>query len=291
VSSRDELNQSLDAEIEGYDKYLKDTRKRIDLAQHVLERKKEAEAKRVFVRFVPDELLDEVGDRLLVIQQNESKRSIALLAGLGEVSSEAQWYLGSGTASSSAYLGMAETVKVYEASEIKPEWTGPVIAAYSELADEKAKKVSLPKRLNKIGENLGDSFNIAQQSVEKARAELIGIDQAAIQLRDVLQQLWGCLANWVRDNCPQYKDSKLELRREKHRGFAIECLANDDASKVQLTYLLENMASIHEEISETQFGKNPLTNNSARLIGLYRRWILVVDDVVNYMYRRLQISD
>jgi hypothetical protein len=291
VSSRDELNQSLDAEIEGYDKYLKDTRKRIDLAQHVLERKKEAEAKRVFVRFVPDELLDEVGDRLLVIQQNESKRSIALLAGLGEVSSEAQWYLGSGTASSSAYLGMAETVKVYEASEIKPEWTGPVIAAYSELADEKAKKVSLPKRLNKIGKKLGDSFNIAQQSVEKARAELIGIDQAAIQLRDVLQQLWGCLANWVRDNCPQYKDSELELGREKHRGFAIECLANDDASNVQFTYLLENMASIHEEISETQFGKNPLTNNSAKLIGLYRRWILVVDDVVNYMYRRLQISD
>jgi hypothetical protein len=147
----------------------------------------------------------------------------------------------------------------------------------------------LPPRLNRINRNLGKKFRVAQQSYDKAKNGIVGIDQAAIQFRDVLEQLWGGLVVLIRKKEPRkYNKADLKLNATGKR-IAIECLAADTVSKQKLTNLLEIVSKIHNEISETDFGKNPLTKDMDKLTEVYDLWTTVVSDIADYIYLNVRI--
>jgi hypothetical protein len=69
----------------------------------------------------------------------------------------------------------------------------------------------------------------------------------------------------------------------------IENLAVDEISKKKLTDLLEKASKIHNEISKSDFGKNPLTKDLDKLSELYELWQLVVSDLADYVYLNIRI--
>ena len=161
---------------------------------------------------------------------------------------------------------------------------------FVKLADERAKSRTLPPRLNRINKKLGKKFRVAQQSYDKAKNGIVGIDQSAIQLRDVLEQLWGGLVVLIRKINPR-KYNKAELKlNATGKSIAMECLGAKDINKKKLTELLEIVSKIHDEISKPDFGKNPLTNDKEKLAELYDLWLSVVSDIADYVYLNVRIT-
>ena len=72
-----------------------------------------------------------------------------------------------------------------------PTWIEPINDAFTELAKYKAQKADLPPKLDKINVDLGKKFKIALTTIEKSRNGIRGVDQAAIHMRDILEQAWG----------------------------------------------------------------------------------------------------
>ena len=106
---------------------------------------------------------------------------------------------------------------------------------FSNLAEEKAKKEDLPPRLDKINENLGDMFTIALQNFEKTNIGLGMVHQSAIDLRAVLQQLWGGVVALAREKDPaSTKKHRFEMAKDGDRILVAECLIVDDVESKKL---------------------------------------------------------
>jgi hypothetical protein len=116
---------------------------------------------------------------------------------------------------------------------------------YNNLADDKAKKTQLPQRLERIQSNLGEMFKVAESSYEKAKGGILGVDQSAMQLRDVIQQLWGGVVNFTRERVDKrYKGTRFSLRKEPHRNIIANALSVDDIGNKKLVTLLNTMDAL-----------------------------------------------
>jgi hypothetical protein len=302
MSKRKQAQNSLRNEIKRYDTFLKGAAIISGLVPAVEQRKREAEAKLLFFTHMPDSIIAEFGDRLYGEQKYNEEQTKLHLPVLPAVSRESIRVLSTGTSSSSDYMEITQTYRRSSAIESSQEGTlhfqGLVEPAkveivhdtFSKLAEERARNSTLPPRLNRINKNLAKKFKVAQQSYDKAKNGIVGIDQAAIQLRDVLEQLWGGLVILIRKINPR-KYNKAELKlNATGKTIAIDCLAADDIAKKRLTELLAIASKIHNEISDADFGKNPLTRDMERLTELYDLWKLVVTDVADYVYLNIRIK-
>lgn len=279
---KDEWIKSLENEKKQYDDFLIGAKEIDELIPHIQERKKETDAKLKFVQAAPEDFLIELGEPLFTFQKHDEEQATDFVPKFPTLTSFARGFIASGTASTSAYAEMSYNLQTYNVDN-NQEWVAPVNSIFASLAEEKSTKADLPSRLDKINGRLGEMFSVAVNSFEKARSEILGVDQSAIQLRDVLQHLWGGLANLARAKNPAIKDSKLELGSKRHRGFVSESITKDGLDKEKTFALLGIMAEISSELSQTNFGKNPLSTDVKKLEGLYTRWLLVIDDVASYV--------
>jgi len=137
----------------------------------------------------------------------------------------------------------------------------------------------LPNRLELINTGLGEAFNIAIDSYNKNKAEVIGVDQVAIQLRDILQQVWGGLCDLARskNTDPTKNLNHLELKKVNDRGLVAEILADHRISNDDLVNLLSDMESLHSTLSG--LCKDPLSNDSEKLDNCYNQWIAILDRI------------
>jgi len=293
MSQKDEWKKSLDNDAEKCDDFLKKTKDATDLVPAVEHRRKEIEAKIVFVESMPEPVLTELGRKLFTFQLHDEAQLRQNLPGLPSITPEAKRYLTSGTSDSSAYTVIIHTcleAPNTKLSQTEVESINKVSMAFSDLANDKSRKLNLPPLLNKINNQLGDKFIVALESYEKAKNRIVGIDQSAIQLRDVLEQLWGGMVNMVRQKDPRkYKGVELNLD-PKGKKIAVDCLATDDIGKQKLTLLLETLSTIKSQLSETEFGKNPLANNLEKLTELYGLWVLVISDLTDFIKLNLYIN-
>ncbi len=195
---KDEWLKSLESENKQYDEFLAGAKEIEELVPHVQERKKETEAKLKFVQAAPEDFLIEFGDSLFMLQKHDEEQAKNFIPKFPRLTAPAMGYIASGTASTSAYAEMSYNFQAYNFDNDN-EWIVPVNNIFTSLADEKSKKAVLPSKLDKINERLGEMFSVAGKSFEKAKSGIIGVDQSAIQFRDVLQQLWGGLANLARE--------------------------------------------------------------------------------------------
>ncbi|MBE0573434.1 hypothetical protein IH575_00825 [Candidatus Dojkabacteria bacterium] len=299
MSEKEEWKKSLENEIEHYDDYLKKAKDITDLVSDVEQKKEEAETKLLFVNSMPEPILSELGGILFVFQKHDEEQLKLHLPVLPTITPETSRYMSTGTSTSSGYFDIIQTYRhsdaVIQSTEetfpaIDPESVSKVYIAFTDLADKKSKKTSLPPVLDRINKDLGSKFIVAQQSYEKAKNGIVGIDQSAIQLRDILEQLWGGLVNLVRQKDPRkYKGSGLNLDT-KGKAIVVANLATDEINAKKLTLLLETVSTIKYQLSETNFGKNPLTKDLDKLTKLYNEWMLVVTDIADFVSLNLDVS-
>jgi len=294
MSLQEEWKKSLEDEIERCNDFLKKSKDIADLVPSVEERKREAEAKLLFVRKMPESVLTELGKPLFIFQRHNEEQLRTYLPGLTPVDPAAKLYMTSGTTDSSYYLEIVQTYRNSNAVAHPPydtsfaqtdvESVEQVHTAFRELAEERSNKRTLPYMLNNINRDLGDKFVVAQESYLKAKNGIVGIDQSAIQLRDVIEQLWGGIVLMVREKDPKrYKGVELNLDN-KGKSIAIDCLSGGIGSNAQqLARLLESMTTIKRQLSDTNFGKNPLTKDVEKLTEIYNQWTLVVSGVAAYL--------
>ena len=242
---------------------------------------------------MPESILTELGGKLFTIQMHDEAQLKQNLPGLPSITPETIHYMGSSTSSSSSYSIIIKTCRLSSdivVSQKDVESIDKVSIAFSDLADEKSRKQDLPPLLNKINYQLGDKFTVAQNNYEKTKSGIVGIDQSAILLRDVIEQLWGGLVNFVRQKDPRkYKGVELNLNVTGKR-IVVDCLATDEIRRQKLTLLFDNLATIKKQLSDSEFGKNPLTHDLDKLTEIYRQWILVLSDIVDFLKLLLYIN-
>lgn len=300
MSKRNEWKKSLENNIERCDDYLTKAKDVSDLVPNVVQRKKEDEAKLLFVTNMPESILTELGDNLFDFQKHDEEQLKIHLPSLPQITPKTTRYFASGTSSDSDYFDIIQAYRYSDAEEQfsndmkvsqgDAESIEKIRFVFSNLASEKSKKQSLPPILNKINTQLGDKFTVALQNYDKAKNGIVGIDQSAIQFRDVIEQLWGGLVNLVRQKDPRsYKDVKLNLD-PKGKMIVVDCLGANEIDKKKLTLLLENLTTIKSQISDSNFGKNPLTKNLEKLTDLYHQWILVVSDIADFINLNIEFS-
>jgi hypothetical protein len=293
MTDLEEWKQSLRNKITKRNEFIADIKELSDLAAEAEERNKEDEAKLFFVENMPEPILIEAGRPLFIFEKHDEEQQNKYLPDLGDDVAQARRYMNrSGSTSSSGYMELVEVYRAYDSVtlpfkglvvEVNTEPVQEVYSVFSDLAEEKSKKENLPPRLNKINVQLGDKFEVALQSYEKAKGGLAGVDQSAIQLRDIIEQLWGGIVNLVRNKDPRrYKGVQLNLDANGKR-IAVECLAPDDINKQKLTLLLETLYKLKGELSQTEFGKNPLSKDVEQLKDLYSQWLLVISDIANFI--------
>jgi len=302
MSERKPTLNSLNSEIKIYDNFLKGAAVMSGIVPDIERRKREAEARRMFFKHMPDSIIDEFGDKLYEDQKNNEEQAKLHVPTLPMVGRESIRVLASGTSSSSDYIEITQTYRRSATFEPSEEgilhFQGPMEYAkvemvhdtFSKLAEERAKSRTLPPRLNRISKNLGKKFRVAQNNYAKAKNGILGVDQSAIQLRDVIEQLWGGLVILIRNINPR-KHNKAELKlNSTGKVIAVEELANTDPNKKKLTDLLEKASRIHDEISDTNFGKNPLADDKEKLAELFELWQSVVSDIADYVYVNVRIK-
>lgn len=274
MSEVDDLKNSVKKEFEDCDEFLKRAKTVVDLVPLVQERKREAEAKQAALTGMPEDVIIEYAPKLLPIQLNDQRKLESSLPPLPLVSKEV-FMLSSASGTASAFHEVIITAVRY--TKPVPTWIQPVRRIFDALAQEKAKKAELPVALEKLQPRLGEAFTIAVESIEKSRSKMLGVDQAAIQLRDVIQQVWGGLAERARQKCSgTVGGQRLELKKQAHRIVVANCLATPPENKT-LVVVLDNLFKLADEPSG--IGKDPLTSDLPTLETLYTGWFLQIDDL------------
>ncbi|MFH1446879.1 MAG: hypothetical protein ABIG43_05665 [Chloroflexota bacterium] len=163
----------------------------------------------------------------------------------------------------------------------KPDWVSKVTKIIDEHSTKVQQSEYLPNRLNKINRNLGKMYKVANGSYVKCKNRIVTIDQSAMQLRDVLQQVWGGLAEMARNRNID-KNLNLQNLAFKKEGdrYNIACiLANEVFPKLRLVGLLNDSHSLYSNLSATEFGKNPLNEDIDRLNEYYNQWLSLLDGI------------
>ncbi len=302
MSKKDEWKKSLENKIEKRKEFIKNVKELTKVAAEAEERNKEDEAKLFFVEHMPDSILLERGQPLFLFEKHDEEQLNKYLPGLSQITGEARKYINiSGNSTSSAYAEIASTYRLSEA--VAPPFTesftpielksiDEVSIVFSNLAEEKAKKENLPPRLDKINENLGDMFTIAVQNFEKTNIGLGMVHQSAMDLRAVLQQLWGGLVALAREKDPATtKKRRFEMTKDGDRIFVAMCLIVDDVEKKKMISSLDILAKLYSDFSEGNFGKNLLGDDKEKLNGLYKLWILTINDIVNSIFSNIEFQE
>jgi hypothetical protein len=302
MTQKDEWKKSLENKIEKRKKFIKNVKELTDLAADAEERNKEDEAKLFFVDHMPEPILVERGQPLILFEKHDEERLNRYLPDFSQITTEARNYIiASGTTDSSSYAEIVETYRL-SGGETHPYTGGftpfemksidEVSDVFTSLAEEKAKKENLPPRLNKINENLGEMFTIALQNYEKTNIGLGMVHQSAMDLRAVLQQLWGGLVALAREKDPaSTKSHRFEIAKQGDRIFVVECLIADEVEKKKLISSLDILAKLYSDFSRGDFGKNLLGDDKEKLNGLYKLWILTINDIVNSVFSNIEFQE
>jgi len=290
MAEADDLKNSLENENEHIDKFMKKLRDVNELIPGLYQRRRENEAKITFVDNVPDYVLSEFIPSILPLQLDDEKALLTHLPYIPEVTPVTRRYFAGTSSTASVYQGeMYRAINFESEQGITPEWAKPVVVAFEGIADEKTRRANLSDKLKKIQPNLGEMYIVAQSSYEKAKAEAIaGVDEVHVKhavsdMRDVIQHLWGGLADIAKENHPENFRGKqhLQLKKEEHRDIVAVCLAANEINHKKLVLDFRSMAVLYSDMSNTEIGKNPLSRDAKKMDELNSRWVISLDDVTS----------
>ncbi len=273
---------SVQNEISAYESYLQKA-KNVELTIPVVQRKiEDAEFRLKIISLIPEDVGEEIASDLLDAQlPNEIHVSSTLpdlpIFDVYQVNSDSDTS-GSASAFSSTITSITRTFD-FGSDEIK--WVKDVSATIDSYANKVAQREYLPDRLNLLYPTLGEAFNIALKSIDNCKAGTLGVNLGAMQLRDILNQIWGNLIDKVRNvnATSEIKTSNLEMKKSSDRTLVAEILAPEGYKKFKLSNSLDLLYDLYTKLSDTNFGKNPLSKDLVKLLSYYDQWILLIDDI------------
>jgi len=275
MSDLEELKKSLDREKENCDGYINNTKGIADLVPVIQERKEEVELKAYTISQMPPDVADEFASKVLHSQLRDEKQLTDNLPVIPNVQGFVV-RLVSSSGSASVYVDA-----VYNSANSRSEnnsWAAPVIDSFNNFAQQKANKENLPSLLDNIHPDIGAMFKLAYDDFEKAISSLVGIDQASIRIRDVIEQTWGGLCHHANSKLPDsQKKANLELKKPSHRVFVSNSLASPPGIN-SLIFVLDDLFTLHDDISKVC--KQPLCKDIEMLKSLQSRWVLLLVDLV-----------
>jgi len=278
------LKKKIQNRIKKTDKVTSSIKDLIDLVP-ILQRKKEDDQTSLeILNNLPKDIVEESAPRWLRLEEENDKSFYANLPAIPKVTQANVSELAStagGTATPYVY-GASYILGTYNLNwDDKPKWAENVDGIIGEHSKRIAQREYLPGRLDLINRDLGKAYVVALASYDKCRNGLVTVDQAAVQLRDILQQVWGGLSEMAsnKNKDPKRNTKHLELKNEGNRDLVADILATEAFPKVRLTQLLSEMNSLSINISRTDFLKNPLNTDFPSLNNYFNQWISLLDGV------------
>jgi len=272
MSDSDALNKSMDEEESLWVNFIDYANQITSLVPLAQQKKEEIQAKRRSNSVIPKDELDEMAPGLLAIQRSDEQKTRLALGGIPHATGFTLNVLEYTTASST--MGTA----IVHMASIAPDpypWLQEAITPFTEIAQQKATAGTLEMRLRRIDPGLGTKFEVEEVSFQRAKAGNLGIDQAAAQLRDLLQRVWGEVVQGARQVEPRKMGNRrVELGSESNRDYVAECLVRYDA-QASLKLLFDSMGRAHKDLSS--ISKDPLYNDVGRLINLHTEVVLQLD--------------
>jgi len=280
-----ELGDAVDREIELCDDFLDGVKLLSDVVPDVEERKRRARAKKLAVEVFPVDLLSEVAPKFLYLQLAEVERLENSLPCLPDKVIPVSSTNTSGTMSAFVTI-MSSPATIYLSDNDENSLWGGVQNVFTQIVEEGTTIEKLPTRLEKIRQGLGDLFNDAEDSYQKSKSGLLGVDQAASRMRNVLQQIWGNLADHARRLCGETMQdiSRFKFATSKHRMRIADCLAPEDMKK-NLVSILDNMHGLYSVLSSVT--KYPERGYSSKIEKFHTNWILQLDELMTIVFERL----
>jgi hypothetical protein len=222
---------------------------------------------------MPDDVSDELTPRLMRLYQPSKDNFFRVFPDLPDIDTR-QYSALSSTGTASVYYSAISSIN----EEANPIWLDYSKSAFEELAENKSRKASLNEKLGKIHPSLGEIYRSAVDSFEKSKVNIVSPNQAAGQMRDLIQQIWGALVDLSRQRCSQQLDiQRFELKKSAHREKISDCLANKGNEK-RLSFVLEELYNLYFKLSP--IAKDPIFNDKNLLSELYTNWILQIDDLI-----------
>jgi len=110
---------------------------------------------------------------------------------------------------------------------------------------------------------------------------MAGVDATAIQMRGILDQIWGGLINLARkkNTNPRIQITDLQFRKLGDRNTISEILNSDFFPKHKLSKLLDDAYKLSSNLSDRHFGKDPLNQDRDTLNLYYSQWISIINDI------------
>jgi hypothetical protein len=284
MSDLDELEKKLQENIDKCDDTLNGISELNKIAPHIQKYKEDKTTSLRIIKHLPKDIAEEIAPKLLA-WENEEDEVISPYFPVIQKTNPSLFIqaVNTSTGSATPYIVNATNSILQTPFEADnpPEWIGNELSIIDDYTQKVQQKGYIPTRLNKIGQCLGDKYQIADESYIKAINGIISVDQAAIHLRDVLQQTWGSLANLARQ---KNKDQKinlnnLEFKNDHDRLKVADILANNYLPKQRLLDLLSKAYSLFKNLSDSNFGKNILGTDTKTLEIYHDQWIAFLDSI------------
>lgn len=220
---------------------------------------------------MPEDVAEEIAPKLLTMQ----RESFQLFQ--SRIPKIAQFHFNlstNSTSSGTASIYQSEISSLYKNYPTET-WAKDSLESFDQLANEKATKSSLLIKLGSIDANLPAFFSAAVDSYGKSKSHIVGLDNAAMRIRDLIQQLWGALVARAQQNCgTKIGKNRLALSRSADREKVSLCLANPN-NKKELLLVLNQFSELWLDISGP--AKDPMFSDQKSLEDFYTRTILQID--------------
>jgi hypothetical protein len=282
MSKRKELQDSIENSQKAIDASIKNIKAQADHVPNLDERKMELDAIGKDIEAADEDEIEEVHSKMLPLLKADEYKYDWLRDQTAKGTKVLFDSVSSTSGTVSAFVTMRYTVDIMNYSTDSPK---ALFTFYQDLVDHKARKEELHKRLNQLHPDLGQAFSKVHENAQEAKYDLMTVKQAISDMRDVLNQLWGNLADWALKKCPEKWSGKANKQFDTpaHRQIVAECLIKDPNDRPKFVLLLDNMYGLYTKMSETRIGKNPLNENREQLNDLFTLWITQIDGIVGML--------
>jgi hypothetical protein len=286
MSAKDEFKKSTGSE-RGYLRgYIEFTVKAIKYVPDVQIRLRALDAQDKLMDALPEDVAEELAAEILPFQRDSERKASLYLPQPSALGDDAIGYMTntSGTVSaSSAYINGIES---YQRSVVNEAWMNEAKDILIDFANDNAMKIRIQDRLISLKLELGESFKVAEDTYEKARAGPNLVYQGVMGMRNLLQSFWSELTQLARKKNYRKtkKFSQLHRKTDRHRKVVAECLVDDEGDRNRLLYQLDIMDALYNDMSQTDIGKNNLASDIPRMESLHSRWIILLSELVGFIW-------
>lgn len=250
-------------------------------------KKEEAEKILELVNCLPDDVVDELASYLIPIQKQDNQFMVSNLSFIPEIDFKQASTDINTSGSQTAYVSsVTAVIDSGKNNDTNRQWVSNTQVIIENITNYPDRRKNVIQRLKQIYPGLSDIFIVACKNYDECKARSLEINHGAMQLRNVLNQLWGNLLEFTRSKFPNEKGklSNLQLKKNEDRNILVEILAENDYAKVKLSQSLDLIYSLFCQLSDTQFGKNPLSKDLEKLKSIYNQWLIVIDDVTSILW-------